>query len=401
MLLPVLLLACSSGGGPSRQAPEPQGDSFLSRESGSQDSLPQTFDGELRGIWVTRWTYDSPEKVEKILDNIAAAGFNAVFFQVRGSFDAFYASSLEPWAAELSGTLGTNPGWDPLETAVEMAHARGLQLHAYLNVFPLSSGTEAPAHAEPEHAYHAHPEWRAADANGTAMTAGSADAISLKYVFSSPGHPGVRARVAEVALDITSRYAVDGIHLDYVRYPGQDYSHDPTSESLYDSSLSWADWQREQVKATVAGVSQAVDVPVTAAVWGIYENQWGWSSVSEGNLDYYQDSFAFLNEGLTDANIPMIYWPVTDNPGDRLDFRTLARDHLDHASGRHVYPGISAMPSGEDDLQRIVDCIEASRALGAPGFVVFDYTTALDHFGALVDGPLAETVSPPSMNWRE
>ena len=61
MLLPVLLLACSSGGGPSRQAPEPQGDSFLSRESGSQDSLPQTFDGELRGIWVTRWTYDNAD----------------------------------------------------------------------------------------------------------------------------------------------------------------------------------------------------------------------------------------------------------------------------------------------------------------------------------------------------
>ena len=69
---------------------------------------------EHRGIWVTRWTYKSAEQVNAMMADIADAGFNAVYFQVRGQHDAFYPSEIEPWAKELSGTLGQDPGWDPL-----------------------------------------------------------------------------------------------------------------------------------------------------------------------------------------------------------------------------------------------------------------------------------------------
>ena len=131
MLLALLTLSAMAN---PAQNPSPAASS-----ANQQQSLPPGGE-ELRGVWVTRWSYDSAEDVERILNDISKAGFNAVFFQVRGSFDAFYQSSIEPWAERLTGNLGTHPGWDPLQTAIDKGHERGLQIHAYINVFPLSSG---------------------------------------------------------------------------------------------------------------------------------------------------------------------------------------------------------------------------------------------------------------------
>ncbi len=321
------------------------------------------------------------------------AGFNTVFFQVRGSYDAFYLSSLEPWSALLSGTLGQDPGWDPLAVAVEAGHAQGLQVHAYINVFPFWQGSSPPPESTPRHALLDHPAWLVADGSGVPM------ALNPSYVFASPGNPEVQARVAAVAADIAENYDVDGIHLDYIRYPGSGYSHDATSDARFASEgggLSWGDWQREQVKATVAGVSEAVGVPVTAAVWGIYEDAWGWRT-SQGNLDYYQDSRAFLAEGLLDANIPMIYWPVTDIPGERLDFRTLVADHVAHGAGRHVYAGLGGEGVSTDQA---LSCIRAAREEGAYGVVLFDYSLFAADLFRFRDEVFQEDARAPDMPWR-
>jgi uncharacterized lipoprotein YddW (UPF0748 family) len=349
--------------------------------------------GELRGVWVDRWTFSSEDDVRTIMQNAARAGFNTVFFQVRGNADAYYQSSYEPWAKGLSGTLGRDPGWDPLAVAIEEGHAQGLDVHAYINAFPFWAGTTPPTESTPRHALLAHPEWLVAGSDGEPM------ALNASYVWMSPGNTEVQERLADVARDITNRYEVDGIHLDLVRYPGADYSHDAASEANYDGS-GWEDWQRAQVVEAVAGVYALSPVPVTAAVWGVYQNDWGWSSVSEGRNDYYQDSRAFLSEGVVDANMPMIYWPVTDTPGDRLDFATLVADHVAHAAGRHVYAGITAeMDGGEAD---VLACIDAARANGARGVVLFDYELLLDE-GYLFDlatGPFAEPADIPRYDWR-
>ncbi len=399
LLLPIL--ACSLGS----KAPQISVDS-----TGGTDTIdtveqrnvlqPAT---EFRGIWVTRWSWDTKEDIHTLLEDIAQSGFNAVFFQVRGTFDAYYESAIEPWAKRLTGTLGQDPGWDPLETAVVRGHELGLQVHAYLNVFPLARGGVAPTRGSiPGHAYHDNPDWRVADSNGEVLRVGSPAAEEMQYVFASPGNLQVRARIAAVAADIDARYDVDGIHLDYIRYPKATYSFDAASKARWDGQSDRAEWQREQVKETVRRVRDGLGVPLSAAVWGVHENKWGWSQVSEGNLDYYQDSHAFLEEGLADAIMPMIYWPVTQPTGQRLDFRTLAMDHLEHAADRHVYPGISAMASDEepDTYARVATCIQASRDLGAPGWVLFDYATAKPILKRLRTYLLAKDVTPPGMPWR-
>jgi uncharacterized lipoprotein YddW (UPF0748 family) len=398
LALPCLLLMMACDQGTTRHEPPTGGDADTDADTDTDTDADTDADTdtayELRGAWVTRWSYGSEADVTRIMRELDEAGFNAVYFQVRGRFDALYASSIEPWASELTGTLGRDPGWDPLEVAVQQGHARGLQVHAYINTFPLWSGNSAPSETSPRHAYSQHPEWLVVGSDGAAM------ALNDSYVFASPGNAEVRARVAAVAADIASRYDVDGIHLDYIRYSDPDYSHDAASLAAYQgSTLSWADWQRQQVVQTARGVYQAVNVPVTAAVWGIYENSWGWSSVSQGNVDYYQDSRAFLSEGVLDANIPMVYWAVTETPGDRLDFATLVLDHVSHSSGRHVYAGISA----ELDYDEVLACVAASRAAGADGVVLFDYRTAAEEgwLQAFGDDVFGEPASPPPMNWRE
>jgi len=99
---------------------------------------------ELRGVWITRFAYSDQAGLEAIIDRAADAHFNAVFVQIRGQGDAYYKSALEPWAARLTGKLGRDPGWDPLQVAIDRGHARGLEVHAYFNVFSAWTAAEAP-----------------------------------------------------------------------------------------------------------------------------------------------------------------------------------------------------------------------------------------------------------------
>ena len=347
---------------------------------------------ELRGIWVTRWTYASASDVRRIMSEVSEAGFNAVFFQVRGQHDAFYPSAIEPWAAELTGALGKDPGWDPLAVAVEAGHAHGLQVHAYINAFTLWRGESPPAVVEPLHAWHRHPEWIAADSEGLPM------ALNAHYVFASPGNPEVRRRLAAVAKDIADRYPIDGIHLDYIRYPGRDQGHDLASLAAWeaDGRPDFSAWRRQAVTRAVAEVRGAVSVPVTAAVWGLYKNPWGWTEVSEGFADYHQDANAFTAQGHVDGLIPMTYWTVA--PGQRLDVEAIINDHMTRSNGRHVYAGVRADPAWS--AEQVEAVIRAARRQGAHGVVLFEYREGRRLFEHLRQGVFAQPAKPPKMKWR-
>lgn len=383
---------------------------------------------EARALWVTRWDYSSVADVETLVANAAGAGFNIVLFQVRGTADAYYASNLEPWAARLTGTLGGDPGWDPLQTAVDAAHAHGIELHAYINVYPVWSRSKndtpqemaPPESADPEHLfwtlshrYDPYDVWRITDS--------SMEPTSLYgtgYLWPSPAVDEVEGRVVAVARDLT-RYAVDGIHLDLVRYPGPEYSYDPFTEAaLGETQLPRAEWQQRRVTELVTRIyAEAIlprpDVWLSAAVWPVYQNHWGWTC-TEGYSDLYQDSQGWMEGGAIDAILPMIYpvdvlnSPETFTPDQ---FSVLTSDFLNHDGGRHVLPGISAQYRSFDEIaQRIA----IARDLGAPGHAVFsarlvtgDYPCAerlpchnpyWDDFAA---GPYATEASVPSLPWRQ
>jgi uncharacterized lipoprotein YddW (UPF0748 family) len=358
---------------------------------------------EARGVWVTRWNFSSAADVRRIVDEAADAGFNMIFLQVRGVADAYYRSTIEPWAARLGGALGRDPGWDPLAVAVDAAHARGVELHAWINTFPAWTGELPPPASTPPHPLRAHPDWLVVD------TQGRSPGASEGYHFISPGNADVRAHVAAVAREIVAMYAVDGLHLDYIRYPGRAYSYDDASRRAHQADgrgMTYGAWQREMVNDTVARVYAAVtdvraSVKLTAAVWGIYENVWGWPAVSQGNADYFQDSLEWMRRGTIDAVVPMIYWPPAPETGQRLDYGTLVDFFAGHAAaaGRHCYAGTHADHAAFATLE---DMVLRARAANAGGTVFFAWTylTEHGHLPAFAAAPFREAARPPPMPWK-
>lgn len=327
--------------------------------------------GEVRGLWVTRWDYRSPADVRHILDRAVEGGFNSVYFQVRGRADAFYASGLEPWGQELTGVLGKDPGWDPLAVALEEAHRRGLALQAYVNVFPAWSGSTNPAVAG--HPYRAHPDWVVVDRAGQPLGLGG------HYVFFSPGIPAVHDHLSKVIGEIVRRYAIDGLHLDYVRYPDRDFSFDSVSNARYAADgrgRSREDWQRDQVTALVERLRAEVQtlrpgLPLTAAVIPVYTDKWGWK-MRDAYSYYYQDWYRWARQGSVDQVMPMIYWNIADKP--RFDW--ILDEIVANVPPSRVVVGIYGTYS---DFGEIEAQIAYARGKGVAGVAIFAYSLLEQH----------------------
>lgn len=354
---------------------------------------------EARALWVTRYDYCdpagdcNPAKIETIVNKAAWANFNIILFQVRANGDAYYRSQYEPWSLRISGTLGMDPGWDPLATAVTAAHAAGLELHAYINVYPAWVGTTPPiSDTTPQHIYHAFAQaygsdWLQWDDEGPMP-------LNQYYLWASPGHPAVADHVISVCRDIVSNYAVDGLHLDNVRYAGPQYSKDPVSLARYaaaSSGLTFADWQRLQVTELVSRVYTEVlasEVRLSAAVWPFYDS---------GFQNYYQDSLGWLRAGAMDAIAPMLYAGavLTDNNAYEAQLAVF----LSGAAGRQVWAGIIG---DYDSFQPIADRIQIARWNGAAGQAIFRYELieARGYWDDLRNGPYATQVAVPAMLWK-
>lgn len=233
------------------------------RTGGSGEVSPIVRTGPLRAIWVTRFDYRTPADIRRIMKDCQDAGLNAVLFQVRGYGTAFYRSAIEPWADELGGT---DPGFDPLAVAVAEAHAHGLELHAWVNVMPGWRGPNPPRN--PRQLYNAHPEWFWYDQKGERqpliqMNEGRREGW---YVSLNPCLPEVRAYLVSVFEEIVRGYPIDGLHLDYIRFPnetsprGVSYPYDPKTLALYKAATGrapadnrgiWTQWRTEQVSHLV------------------------------------------------------------------------------------------------------------------------------------------------------
>lgn len=341
---------------------------------------------EGRAVWVTRWEYTSATgsllssshkaRIRRIMDRAVEGHFNVIVLQVRGQGDAFYDSNYEPWAFELTSFspsgLGQDPGWDPLQYAIEQAHQRGLELHAWLNTFNAWRGTTPPPTGiDPEHMYNVHPEWLCADWNGTPMP------LNSDYVSFSPGNPEVIQHVHNVAMDVLQRYDVDGIHFDYIRYPRDIYSRDGVTDSLFfeqygiypdQNTELWKDWQRDRITTFLQNfylevISLKPMVKISAAVIGRYNYpSSGWDCYNT----VYQDARLWASRGIVDYLAPMIYWSLSE-------FAPLIHEWTHYSYGRHVYAGIPAYRMDEftGGWSEIEAEIDTARAANAQGVIIF------------------------------
>lgn len=355
---------------------------------------------EARALWVTRYDYCDPSgncgpaRTQTIISKAAHANFNIVLFQVRANGDAYYRSNYEPWSERISGTLGMDPGWDPLATAITAAHQAGLELHAYINVYPTWINATPPiSGTTPPHMYHTFTEtygsdWLQWDANGPMQLEKG------KYLWASPGHPAVANHIITMCQDIVDNYAIDGLHLDNVRYAGPQYSQDPVSLSRYaavSSTMAYTDWQRLQVTELVSRIYTEVltgDVKLSAAVWPYYDS---------GYHNYYQDSLGWLGTSAIDAIAPMLYAGavLTDN----MAYEEQLNGFVSGAAGRQVWAGITGR---YDSFQPIADRIQIARWNGAAGQAIFSYrwVDEGDYWDDFRNGPYAAQVPVPEMLWK-
>ncbi|MBM4280357.1 MAG: hypothetical protein FJ137_06210 [Deltaproteobacteria bacterium] len=334
----------------------------------------------LRGAWVaTVYGINYPSnpqasaaakeaELRGLVATLADAGLNAIFLQVRPESDALYASSLEPWSRFLSGTQGRDPGFDPLAVALDEAHARHVELHAWLNPYRgLTSSSTAAAsnHVTRTLAAHAVPY----------------DGM----VWMDPGAPAVRDHVVAVVQDIVERYPVDGIHFDdyFYPYPADVAFPDDASYDRYvaaGGALGKGDWRRDNVNALIRDVAAALGdaaphVRFGVSPFGIYRP--GQPPGIRG-LDAYEaiscDPVTWLDNDWIDYLAPQLYWPTTQAA---QAFGTLLPwwASLTDGDGRFVVAGLNLNAAVADwGLPELFDQLEVVAAhadAGASGVIAY------------------------------
>jgi len=344
---------------------------------------------EFRGLWITRfeWPSENPEETKQniinVMKDLDEANFNAAVFQIRGEAETLYPSQFEPWSPLIGGK---DPGFDPLKLAIEEAHKKGIQFHAYINPMPLASsrGGKPPEHSTPEHLYYLHgpesPEsWICYDENGKPMDAGSAG-----YWYLSPNIPEVQAYLRKVIMDVVHRYDVDGIHLDRIRFPGPEYSHDKVAKERFygrgnPNRKEWFDWQREQLNKFINDLyaeimTEKPKVILSCAAWGIYNRYHikGYENFSSGYHDYYQDTWEWIRLGAMDVLMPMIYWDI---PDPKPNYNELVDDFIKGIGANRLIGG-QRMFAIKDGKSENVEEIKYSREKDILGTVIFSYGSA-------------------------
>jgi uncharacterized lipoprotein YddW (UPF0748 family) len=314
---------------------------------------------EFRGAWIaTVGNIDWPSKpglpvqqqkaeLLAMLDIAQKLNLNAIVLQVRPACDAIYESRYEPWSAYLTGTMGVPPApfYDPLEFAVEEAHKRGLELHAWFNPFRAGLlGSKSPF--APNHISRTHP--KLVHHYG-------------KYLWLEPGDKEVQNYCAKVIMDVVNRYDIDGVHFDDYFYPyketdaqGRELDFpDAATWHRYQKSggkLSRGDWRRQNVNLFVQRIYDSVKaakpwVKVGIAPFGIWQP--GYPPQIKGFNAYdvlYCDSRKWLMAGWLDYCSPQLYWPI-DSQGQ--SFPALLKWWTQqNPLRRNLWPGIDSEKVG-------------------------------------------------------
>lgn len=362
---------------------------------------PPALKREFRGVWVaTVANIDWPSKpglpaneqkteLLAILDKAAELKLNAVVFQVRPMADALYESKFEPWSEYLSGTLGKGPGYDPLAFAVEEAHKRGLELHAWFN--PYRARHPSAKSATPDdHITKKRPDL--AKPYGT-------------HSWMNPTNAEVQDHSLAVILDVVKRYDIDGIHIDDYFYPYKEkdadgknipFPDDDTWEKYQKAGgkLARDDWRRDAVNAFVKRMYAETKkakawVKVGISPFGIWRPGF---PVGIAGLDQYAELYAdaklWLNEGWVDYFTPQLYWPIAQ---EKQSFpKLLDWWASENTKKRHLWPGlytsrVTGVAKGWE-AKEVADQIELTRKQkDAPGAVHFSMKALLRNTGGIAD----------------
>ncbi|MDE3068294.1 MAG: family 10 glycosylhydrolase [Verrucomicrobiota bacterium] len=379
--------------------------------------IPPPVAREFRGAWIaTVANLDWPSKpglpvaqqkteLIALLDRAAQLKLNAVIFQVRPMCDAMYASPLEPWSAYLTGVQGRapQPFYDPLAFAIKEAHQRGLELHAWLNPFRVSS-PQARLPMALDNITRTHPE----------LVRHYGDLLWL-----DPGQPAAREHVLRVILDVVKRYDVDGVQFDDYFYPYP--QSDAAGRSLdFPDAASWRQfgagrgltrdgWRRQNINRFIQDVYQNIKAAKPWVKFGV--SPFGiWRPGNPPPIKgfdafarLYADSRRWLADGWLDYLSPQLYWPV-NSPGQSFPvlLRWWAQENV---KARNLWPGLAASAVGAkfpaEEIARQIQAIRAQS--GAGGEMFFHLRNLADNpaLAAVIRREYSQPALVPPSPWLE
>ncbi len=389
---------------------------------------------EFRSAWIaTVWNINWPSskgttaniiasqrnQMTNYLDYLKADNFNAVFFQVRSMCDAMYKSSYEPWSSYLTGTRGKDPGWDPLAFVVAECHKRGMECHAWVNPYRWATSSTG---------WNTTQDQELKDSN-LLLTY---EEESKTTTILNPGLKATNERIVNVCKEIINNYDVDGIVFDDYFYPsGIPTTSDADDYNLWKTSgstLSFANWRRNNVNQMVADVYNMVQsvnpairfgispagvacssssVAATHGVTPCYAgSDWQYSSI-------FSDPVQWLQDGTIDYISPQIYWR-TDHSTNPFGPITKWWSEVAKKFGRHHYAShsISALGTSsnnnEEYWSNYGQQVQYSRDYtenDAPGAVFYSvsYLNGSDASGLgnyLLKNKFQHLSLPPAIDWK-
>jgi uncharacterized lipoprotein YddW (UPF0748 family) len=363
-------------------------------------ALPSQAPAETRALWVLRTSLTTPDQIARLVREAKASGFNTLLVQVRGRGDAYFAGGLEPAPPQLSRAAA---GFDPLAQTLRTAHAAGLRVHTWINVNLVASAAMLPT--DPTHIVRAHPDWlmlprglapdllrlnpRDPAYLSRLATWTRAHNSQVEGIYSSPIPIDAAHHIEAVVRDLVERYPVDGVHLDYIRYPTAEFDYSPAALAAFrefvltdlttaeraplDARLArnpfiypdtfparWTAFRRARLTDLVARLRTTVkqhrpDALLSAAVK---------PDANEAMNERLQDWQDWAARGLLDVICPMAY------TADLSRFSQAVANVGRSAAPQPFWAGIGAYRL---DSAQTVAHIRAARAAGAQGIALFSY----------------------------
>jgi len=261
---------------------------------------------EIRSLWVMPWSLTTPAKIDHVIKTAVECGYNEILVEVRYRSDALYQPnrrSLLYYNPEPRSYILSDDGFDPLAYAIEKGHQANLAVQAWVVVY--NATPVDPQLIRQNHIYQNYPDWLTYDNKGSQMR--SSDQYGY---FLDPGVAGTQDYLLDVLSDIADGYPeLDGLHLDYIRYPNINYGYHPESVRRFESKrnsdpdLTWNQWRQDQVTEFVRRMYDRIkrikpEMKLTAAVIANY---------NEAVNLYGQSWETWLAEGIIDTIYPMLY----------------------------------------------------------------------------------------------
>jgi uncharacterized lipoprotein YddW (UPF0748 family) len=374
---------------------------FPSAQSGS---IAAPAVAETRALWVLRTSLTTPESIAALVRAARDHGFNTLLVQVRGRGDAYYRGGLEPLPADL---LRQPESFDPLRTVLDAAHAAGLRVHAWINVNLIASAVDLPGARE--HLVYRHPSWLMVPRDiaqelartepespgyvGKLARWTRAQSSEIEGLYASPIVPEAGEYLEGIVRDLARRYALDGVHFDYARYPSDRFDYSRAAIRQFRATITprltdvarrtldaqesidlfaYPDmfpeqWRSFRIARMTALMGRLRDAAKTARPTA-FVTVAAAPDAREAYERRLQDWRSWVADGLVDAVCPMAY---TTEPARFAEQIAAAREA---AGARAVWAGIGAYRLSPKDT---IDNIQTARRLGATGVVLFSYDSLI------------------------